>query len=100
MNNSHAVLLLLQLIDQGLMGTFNISCVLIEKPAQVTLNCADITIGVPSIIEQSVLVPYDAGLRENNATFRLAYKYLLCNDSEEVNITGIVHYAAHNIQCR
>ena len=57
---------------------------------EVTLNCADITIGVPSIVEQTVLVPYDAGLRENNATFRLLYQYLLCSDFEEVNITGII----------
>ena len=79
----------LQLIDPNLMSIFNISCLFIETPAGVTLNCEDITIGDPTITEQSVLVPYDAGLRENSAIFRLAYSYFLCSDSEEVNVSGM-----------
>ena len=77
-----------QLIDRNLVAAFNISCLFIETPAQITLNCADISIGEPSIVEQTVLVPYDAGLMENNATFRLVYRYHLCSDSEVVHISG------------
>ena len=79
----------LQLIDPNLMSIFKISCLFIETPAGVTLNCEDIIIGDPTITEQSVLVPYDAGLRENSAIFRLAYSYFLCSDSEVVNVSGM-----------
>ena len=84
----HDMILFLQLTDPNLMRVFNISCLFIETPAQVTLNCEDITIGMPTISQQSVLVPYDAGLMENSATFRLAYSYFMCSDSEEVNVSG------------
>ena len=77
------------MIDPNLVAAFNISCLFIETPAQITFNCDDITIGEPSIAEQTVLVPYDAGLMDNNATFRLAYQYHLCSDSEVVDITGM-----------
>ena len=70
------------------MSPFNISCQLIEDPSAAPLNCLDFTIGIPTITEHTILVPYNSALMNGGVTFRLVYSYRLCRAYEQVNFTG------------
>ena len=71
------------------MSPFNISCQLIEDPSAAPLNCLDFTIGIPTITEHTILMPYNSALlRNGGVTFRLVYSYRLCSAYEQVNFTG------------
>lgn len=73
-------------MDPNLKDIFNITCDIIESP--VLLDCKESTVGVPSISEKTILIPYNAGLIDNTISFRLAYSYRLCGDNEVVNLSG------------
>ena len=73
-------------MDPNLGNIFNITCDIIESP--VLLDCKESTVGVPSISEKTILIPYNVGLIDNTISFRLAYSYRLCGDNEVVTLSG------------
>ena len=73
-------------MDPNLKNIFNITCDIIESP--VLLDCEENTVGMPSISEKTILLPYGVGLMNNTVSFQLAYSYRLCGDNEEVNLSG------------
>lgn len=78
--------ILIQLVDPSLENVFNITCDTLKSP--VLLNCKENTVGVPSVSEKTIIIPYDVGLVDNVITFQLAYSYRLCSDNELVNLSG------------
>ena len=71
------------------MSPFNISCQLVGDIGAALLDCLDFTVGIPTIAEHTILIPYNSGLRNgNDITFRLIYSYRLCSAYEQINFTG------------
>ena len=82
-------------MDPNLKNIFNITCDIIESP--VLLDCEENTVGMPSISEKTILLPYGIGLMDNTVSFRLVYSYRLCDDNEEVNLSGRFIITLHHI---